>query len=74
MSSPMAPLLSWLLRSALASGADAALAYAWCKVCFIAWDATLDAAGERILGYSRWPEAMRLWLHSLVKQASAVRL
>ena len=33
---------------------DAALAYAWCKVCFTAWDETLDAAGERILSYSRY--------------------
>ena len=44
---------------------NSALAYAWCKVCFIAWDATLDAAGEKVLQYSRWPAVLRLLLHAL---------
>ena len=44
---------------------DAALAYAWCKVCFTAWDETLDAAGERILRYSRWPSILRALLHAI---------
>ena len=63
--SSLAPLLTWLLKYLSASAADSALAYSWCKVCFTAWDATLDAAGERILGYSRWPESLRLLLHAL---------
>ena len=53
------------LRTFVSTASDAALAYAWCKVCFIAWDATLDAAGERILHYSRWPDFLRLLLHAL---------
>ena len=52
-------------RLALGTASDAALAYAWCKVCFTAWDATLDAAGEKILKYSRWPEALRCALQAL---------
>ena len=44
---------------------DAALSYAWCKVCFTAWDATLDTAGEQILRYSRWPTWLRSLLHAL---------
>ena len=43
----------------------AALAYAWCKVCFSAWDETLEAAGERVLGYSRWPAILRALLHAV---------
>ena len=43
----------------------AALAYAWCKVCFYAWDETLEAVGERVLGYSRWPAVLRALLHAL---------
>jgi hypothetical protein len=42
-----------------------ALAYAWCKVCFTAWDATLDYAGEQLLGYSRWPPGLRAALQAL---------
>ena len=49
----------------MADCSNAALAYAWCKVCFVAWDETLDMAGEKILGYSRWPEPLRLLLHAL---------
>ena len=48
-----------------ATCSNSALAYAWCKVCFIAWDETLDLAGEKLLRYSRWPEALRLLLHAL---------
>lgn len=64
---------------ALVSAAqNVALAYAWCKVCFDAWDATLDAAGEQLLRYSRWPQALRLLLHALYPAyfvyASAKRL
>ena len=44
---------------------DAALAYAWCKVCFTAWDTTLDLAGERLLQYSKWPALLRALLHAL---------
>ena len=64
----MAPddaLIAQLGRSLVAQCSDAALAYAWCKVCFSAWDETLNAAGERILRYSRWPSFLRLLLHSL---------
>ena len=43
----------------------AALAYAWCKVCFQAWDETLELAGERLLAYSRWPALLRALLHAL---------
>jgi hypothetical protein len=45
--------------------ADLALGYAWGKVCFTSWDATLDHLGERLCRYSRWPEALRLLLHTL---------
>ena len=58
-------LLPYLLKSIASTGSDAALAYAWGKVCFTTWDYTLDAAGERLLGYSRWPEVCRLLLHVL---------
>ena len=37
----------------------AALTYAWGKVCFSAWDSTLELGGERVLHYSQWPEALR---------------
>ena len=49
----------------LSACTDASLAYAWCKVCFVAWDATLDIAGEKLLRYSRWPAALRYLLHAL---------
>ena len=58
-------LVPYVLKSILGIGSDAALAYSWGKVCFTTWDYTLEAAGERLLGYSRWPEALRLLLHSL---------
>ena len=54
-----------LLKSAGSTGSDVALAYAWGKVCFTTWDFALDVAGERLLRYSRWPEALRLLLHAL---------
>ena len=46
-------------RAIVATCSDAALAYAWCKVCFTAWDACLDSAGEKILRYSQWPSFLR---------------
>jgi hypothetical protein len=49
----------------LAKVQAAALAYAWCKVCFTAWDETLEAAGERVLGYSKWPILLRALLHAI---------
>ena len=65
MSPTQEPLAAYLLKVLASQGSDVALAYAWCKVCFTAWDATLDIAGERLLRYSRWPEALRLLLHAL---------
>lgn len=47
------------------ASSNVALAYAWSKVCFYAWDATLDEFGEKLLRYSKWPEALRLLLHAL---------
>ena len=47
------------------ASSNAALAYAWMKVCFIAWDAALDELGEKLLRYSKWPEALRLLLAAL---------
>lgn len=44
---------------------DVALAHAWYSVCASSWDSMLDAAGERILRYSRWPAALRRLLHAL---------
>ena len=58
-------LLQWAVRELAARVSDAALAYAWCKVCFTAWDATLEAAGEKILAYSRWPASLTRLLHAL---------
>ena len=46
-------------RALVSTCSQAALAYAWCKVCFTAWDATLEAAGENVLKYSKWPSALR---------------
>ena len=64
--------------SLVAACSDSALAYAWCKVCFYAWDETLLTAGEKVLRYSRWPAALRLLLHALYPTyfvyASAKRL
>ena len=65
MAEDQASLSAYLLRLLAGKGTDVALAYAWCKVCFTSWDATLDLAGEKVLGYSRWPEALRLLLHAL---------
>ena len=52
-------------RALASTVTNVALAYAGCKVCFDAWDATLDLAGEKLLRYSRWPLALRLLLHAL---------
>jgi len=64
--------------SLVAACSDSALAYAWCKVCFYAWDETLLTAGEKVLRYSSWPAALRLLLHALYPTyfvyASAKRL
>ena len=49
----------------VAASSNAALAYAWCKVCFYAWDATLDELGEKLLRYSKWPPSLRLLLHAI---------
>ena len=54
-----------VLAKATSHVKDAALAYAWCKVCFHAWDETLEIAGERLLGYSKWPALLRALLHAL---------
>ena len=52
-------------RAIVSAASNVALAYAWCKVCFDAWDATLDLAGEKLLRYSLWPLALRRLLHAL---------
>ena len=53
------------LQLAAGKVSDGALAYAWFSVCSTAWDACLDAFGERLLKYSRWPNLLRALLHAL---------
>ena len=60
-----APMSSGAPHALVQAASDAALSYAWCKVCFVAWDETLEAAGERILRYSHWPESLKALLAAL---------
>ena len=58
-------ILKWILQALTSKAAAAAIAYAYCKVCFQAWDVMLDAAGENILGYTRWPANLKRLLHAV---------